>query len=433
MRNKYFTLALLVVLSFALTACTLQDLPVVGKYFGGSGSPASGPVSLTVWGLWEDRDIMEDLILKYQETHENVTITYDDRSILNPRDYKERVLTQISGSLDADVVLVHNSWVPRITANLSPMPSSLMDVNTYKSTFYPVAADSAVVGGNIYAVPFYYDGLVLVYNRDHFDEVGQQEPPTAWEEFRVLALKLTIWAGAGGSSSLVRGGAAIGNANNIENFTDILGLMFAQTSVKIPDDIDGKPAADAVDFYTTFVKDDKIWDDTMPEAVTAFAQEKVSMVFVPSWRILEIIEANPSLNFGVAPVPQALPNQPVSYGSFWMWAVPASSTNAAAAWDFINFLSAEEQELALFDAGSKIRSFGVPYARVSLAPELSDHEVLGPLIATAPFAKSYEIAARSGNDKAVESMKNAINKILTTTDTDITTTSVLTELKEGRL
>ncbi|KKS20546.1 MAG: Extracellular solute-binding protein, family 1 [candidate division WWE3 bacterium GW2011_GWC1_41_7] len=189
MRNKYFTLALLVVLSFALTACTLQDLPVVGKYFGGSGSPASGPVSLTVWGLWEDRDIMEGLILKYQETHENVTITYDDRSILNPRDYKERVLTQISGSLDADVVLVHNSWVPRITANLSPMPSSLMDVNTYKSTFYPVAADSAVVGGNIYAVPFYYDGLVLVYNRDHFDEVGQQEPPTAWEEFRVLALR----------------------------------------------------------------------------------------------------------------------------------------------------------------------------------------------------------------------------------------------------
>ena len=426
MRNKLLTLSLLVVLSFTLTACTLQDLPLVGKFFGGGGG-TNEPVTLTVWGLWENRDVMNGLIAKYQEAHPNVTINYDDRSILNLRDYKERVST--ASSLDADMVLVHNTWVHRLEENLTPMPSGLMTVDAYKSTFYPVAADSGIANGNIYAVPFYYDGLVLLYNKNHFDEVGQQAAPTAWEEFRVLALKLTIRTGQGDTSGLVRAGAAIGNANNIEHFTDILGLMFAQTDVEVPNDIDSKPAADAVDFYTTFVKEDKVWDDAMPEAVTAFAQEKVSMIFVPTWRILEVIEANPTLDFGVAPVPQALPDSPVSYASFWMYVVPSSSKNSNVAWDFINFLSQDEQELALFEAGSKIRSFGVPYARASLGAEIQSHEVLGPLVSVAPYAKSSEIAARSGNDKAVDSVKAAINKILGGADTALT----LTELKEGKL
>ena len=49
-RQKIITTAFLLALPLFITACSLQDLPVVGKYFGGGGSVAI-PVTLNVWGL----------------------------------------------------------------------------------------------------------------------------------------------------------------------------------------------------------------------------------------------------------------------------------------------------------------------------------------------------------------------------------------------
>lgn len=412
MRSKKLTLALLLILSFTLTGCTLQELPVVGKFFGG-GFGANQKASLTMWGLWESPTVMSTLIKKYQEKFPNVTIAYDDRSVLKPVDYRERIFTQAEQGVTADIVLVHNTWVPKLKSGLSPMPSSLMTVADYQKVFYPVAAQSAVVDGKIYAMPLYYDGLVLLYNKDHFAEIDQQTPPTSWQEFISLAKKLTIYSEGGGSSQvIIRSGAAIGTADNIEHFSDVLGLMFAQTSVSLPKDIATTAAADALDFYTAFVKQYRVWGNSFPEANIAFAQGKTSMIFVPSWRILDILAANPTLNFGVAPVPQALPDKPASWGSFWMLAVPAGSKNSAAAWNFINFVGSEEAELLMFSEASKLRPFGVPFARVSVAPQIAGNQYLKPLIDTAPFAQTAEIAARAGNNKSADLFKEAINAVL---------------------
>ena len=230
MRNKLAAVALLLTLSVTLTACTLQDLPVIGKYLGGGNS---GSVTLTMWGLWEKPEVMDVLIKKYQETYPNVTINYEDRSVLNPNDYKDRVFSRANQALGADIISVHNSWVPALRGELAPVPANIMDVTTFQSTFYPVAADSAIQDGKIYALPLYYDGLVLVYNKDHFAEIGQTTPPTAWEEFRRIALRLRTVSGAKGET-LVRAGAAVGTANNIDHFSDILGLMWSQAGGAIP-------------------------------------------------------------------------------------------------------------------------------------------------------------------------------------------------------
>jgi ABC-type glycerol-3-phosphate transport system substrate-binding protein len=136
------------------------------------------------------------------------------------------------------------------------------------------------------------------------------------------------------------------------------------------------------------------------------------MVFVPSWRILDILAVNPTLNMGIATVPQALSNEPAAWASFWMLAVPASSKNAAAAWSFINYVGSEEAELLMFSEASKIRPFGAPYARVSAAPQLSANTYLKPVLDEAPFAKSAELSARAGDDKVTNALKDAVNAVL---------------------
>ncbi|GIW69289.1 MAG: sugar ABC transporter substrate-binding protein [Patescibacteria group bacterium] len=422
MRNKLILTALILVIPFLLTACTLKDIPVVGKFFGGGGLSLGGPVTLNVWGLWENPEVMQQIVAKYKETHPNVNINYDDRSVLGASQYKETLLGRIGQPEVADIVLVHNSWVQDIKGSLAPAPSKIMSEQQYAEKYYPIAKDSAVFDGNVYAVPMYHDGIVLVYNKKHFEEEGQQSPPTSWEEFRRLAFNLTKRDEKG---EIIRAGAAMGTANNIDFFSDILGTFFAQAKVNVPQDLDGKPARDALAFYVLFSKSDKGWDNTFPEASAAFAQERVSMIFIPSWNLLDILRERPNLQIGVAPVPQAKLDNPVSWASFWMYAVPAVSPNKEAAWEFINYLAQEDTQRALFDAAARQRVYGAPFSLVSLKDQVASGpygNYLKPLLDSAAFAQSSRFAARAGNDLYVAALKEAVNSVLNSRE-DITVAS----------
>lgn len=415
MKNKAATAILLLLIPIFLTACTVADIPLIGKYLtkgSGSSGTSSKPVTLNMWGLWESPDIMDSVIKGYQSQNPNVTVNYDDRSITKPDQYKETVITRLQQGGAPDIILVHNSWVPYIKDYLEPMPSDMLTPQDYAQRFYPLAVESGIFNSQIYAVPAHYDGLALVYNKDHFNEIDQAAPPTAWEEFRRIALALTVKSGEG---DFIRAGAAMGAADNIDFFSDILGLMFAQAGVSVPANLDSRSAQDALSFYVLFLKSDGVWNTSLPEASKAFSAGRVSMIFVPTWNLLDIVRANPGMNIGVAPVPQAVAENPVSWGSFWMYAVPKSSAGAKEAWKFINFISQDSQELTLFSEASKYRPFGAPFASVSLAAQAGASPAsmyIKPVLDTAPFAKGNYFAARSGNTREVEALRTAVNAVL---------------------
>lgn len=433
MRNKILTIALLLLLPFFVTACSVKDIPFVGKLIGGKSGVLTKPSSIKIWGLWENPEVMDALIAKYNEKNPNVSIVYDDRSILNANDYRDTLVTRLSqeGEAPADIVLVHNTWISKIKDKLAPASDAFMSKSSFESTFYPAAVESALIDDKIYASPAYYDGLSLVYNKAHFASIDQETAPTAWEEFRRLALSLTQKDKDG---NILRAGAAVGTSTNIEFFSDIIGLMFAQAGVTVPSEIDSKAAQDALSFYTTFAVEDGVWNDSLPEASTAFAQEKVSMIFIPSWNLLDILRVRPDLDIGVAPVPQARPDNPVSWGSFWMYAVPQNSTNKDVAWDFIKFLSTEEAQLLMFSTASQYRSYGAPYSNSALrnqAASGASAKYIKSYLDTAPFSKSSVLAARAGNTSTVESLKNAVTSLV---DPDVknreTVGTVLKSVKE---
>jgi ABC-type glycerol-3-phosphate transport system substrate-binding protein len=332
----------------------------------------------------------------------------------------------LSSESTLDIVLVHNTWVKSLSTLLAPLPSTVMSATEYKDKFYPVSQESATVDNNIYAVPAFYDGLVLVYNKDHFKEIDQLEAPTSWEEFRKLAIELTV---KGSDNKLVRAGAAIGTANNINFFSDILGLLLSQTGAKIPDDIDSRASQDALLFYTDFVKEYGVWDSSFPEASTAFAEEKVSMILVPSWSLLDILNARPDLNIGVAPVPQALENNPVSWGSFWMYAVPANSQNKETAWEYIKFITQQDQQLLMYNGATQFRQFGSPFGLSSLSSQVLSNPYIGPVLQSAPYAKSGIIAGRSGNVVQVNALKDAVNAVLESKNNTVSAATVLKTAK----
>ena len=98
-----------------------------------------------------------------------------------------------------------------------------------------------------------------------------------------------------------------------------------------------------------------------------------------------------------------------------MYAVPKSVLTQGLLWEFINFISKDDQQLALFNEASKYRPYGAPFSSVTLAQQAgqsASSQYIKPILNTAPFAKSSVFAARAGNTTEVEALRTAVNAVL---------------------
>ena len=66
------------------------------------------------------------------------------------------------------------------------------------------------------------------------------------------------------------------------------------------------------------------------------------MMLTGDWGIQPVRKGNPKLDFGIAPLPKGKEAATVIGG--YDLAIPATSKNVDAAWDFIRWLTAQEQE-----------------------------------------------------------------------------------------
>ncbi len=381
--------------------------------------PPRQEITLDYWGLWEDPDIinplLNDFIAAYTEGHPDVslTINYEKRAIGTLEQYKDTLLTRLQRETAPDIFRIHNSWVKDFANELAPLPAGVMSEEEYSSAFYPVAAVSAKVGEALYALPLEYDGLVLFYNKTLLKNVDVESELSTWYGFRQQARRLTQWEGNDPKGKITQAGAAIGAANNISHSADILSLLLKQSGVDPLTDLKTQAAAVALTYYTSFVEEDHVWDETLPFSMNAFANGQVAMIFGPSWRALDIHRLNPQLEFAAVSVPQ-LPEEEeeVHWATFWMEAVDGDSENAEIAWELLKFLSEQEQQQKFFSNASETRLFGEPYSHTALAQSLATHEILGPLFSGAQKAVSSKTVDFSGNENYVNAFKQAISDIL---------------------
>ena len=209
------------------------------------------------------------------------------------------------------------------------------------------------------------------------------------------------------------GGMDLGNSNNVDHWSDILALMLLQNSADPANPI-GSGAEDALKFYTIFSNSDKVWDNTMPQSVYAFATQKVAMIFAPSWQAHTIKQINPNIDFGIVPVPQ-LPNSNVTWASYWVEGVSKKSAKQAEAFNVLKFLSEKDKLVKFYTEASKTRLFGELYPRKDLADSLKSDPLAGAYISQAENAKSFYMASRTFdngiNDKIIKYYEDAVNAV----------------------
>lgn len=333
------------------------------KNFG--GTTAGKRVVIDFWGVFDPRSSFESVVQAYQKLNPNVRINYQ---MLSYEDYEKKMVDELAAGAGPDVLMIQNSWLPKHGPKLTPLPQKiegqelpLMTFKQFQDTYVDVAVKDFTRKNQIYAIPLYVDTLALFYNKDMLNTAGITHPPQNWEEFNEDVRLLTKYDEAG---NIIRAGAAIGTAKNINRSTDILMALMLQAGVKMTDDnnssatftkpVNSEPLGlNTLEYYTSFANNKSTvytWNDDLHYSMDAFVQGEVAMMFNYSHQILNLKSKASRLNYGIAPMPQMNNLDIRNYANYWGLGVSNRSDAKEEAWKFIVYLTSRENIIPYLNA-----------------------------------------------------------------------------------
>lgn len=326
-------------------------------FFYGRKPAISQEAKIEFWGVFDDSDVFRTLIEEYNEIFPKVEITYYKKDY---QTYEKDLLETMAAGQGPDIFMLHHTWLPRYQGKIIPVSSSeVISLKQVQEEFVDVAANDFIKESKIYALPLTVDTIALYYNKNIFNSAGLPQPPQNWEEFLTDVEKLTARDEGG---NIVRAGAAVGGARNVNRSTDVVALLMLQSGARMSDENTGEvffhrpvvlegetfyPGERALQFYTDFanpLKSIYTWNNRMDYSIDIFSEGKAAMMLNYSYHIPTIKAKSPYLNFALAPMPQIKGSaNSVNYANYWGLTVSRNSKDSQPAWQFIRWLSQKEQ------------------------------------------------------------------------------------------
>lgn len=395
-----------------------------------SQAPSSSEkVSLTYWRVFDGDDAFRDIISAYEAQHPYVSIDY---RVLRFDEYEDELIKALAKGEGPDIFSVHNTQMNEYKDLLLPMPAtvttkyletvgtvrketvlssktvSLPSQRAIKENFVDVVAkdvilpyqpdEKAPAEDRVFGLPLSVDTLGLFYNKDLFNAAGIAQAPTTWSEFQDDVIALTKYADDG---SIVQSGASLGVPGNVDRAADIVQTLMLQNGTEMVDDR-GRvafsaipetaasgvfPGLDAVRFFADFanpVKETYTWNADFPTNVDAFASGQTAMMLGYSYHLPIIQSASPTINIGIAPLPQIGGGaKKVNFANYWIEGVSKDTKNPDEAWDFIAFATSADHALSYLEQTNK------PTALRDLIDDQVDNETLGAFVGQVLTAESW--------------------------------------------
>jgi multiple sugar transport system substrate-binding protein len=300
------------------------------------------------WALGREGEVVRELVPEFERRHPGVRVHVQQ---IPWSAAHEKLLTAFAGGALPDVLQVGTTWVPELVVlgALEPLDARIENsVAVRPDDYFPGVLAAGRVGATTFAVPWYADTRLLFYRSDLFAAAGWEHPPATWAEWREalaavaprlppggypVLLPLTEWEvpvvlALQRGAELLRDGDRFGNFRSPafrEAFEFYLGLFRDGLAPR-------RGAADVGNLYQDF-------------AAGTFA----SFVSGP-WNLAELARRLPpelETRWATAPLPAPEGEPPgVSLAGGAVLALSHRSPRQDAAWRFIEFLSAPEQQIA---------------------------------------------------------------------------------------
>ena len=317
----------------------------------------------------------------------------------NPATYEADLINAIASGSGPDLVMLPQESILRFSDKIQPIPYGSVSQRTFLDSYIDEAALYLGDGGSA-ALPLLVDPLVMYWNRDLLSSAGVAEPPRYWNQLVSLAPKLTK---VDASKNISLSAVAMGQWVNIENAKALLAALFMQAGDPIvKNDADGtpqsvfgatplgapeNPAQAALRFYTEFAnpsKENYSWNRSLPKSFDAFTAGNLGIYFGFASELPRIAARNPSLRFGVAPLPQIEGNGiRLTYATLTGVVVPKNAANPSGALAIAIKLS-DAPAVAL--AASR---FGLPAVRRDLLLETPQSAVGSVFVQSALMSRAW--------------------------------------------
>lgn len=410
MRPRRLAAAGLAIGALLLAACS-TSAP------SGSANAGSQPVTLTLsgWSLSTTPEF-QTLATAFHKEHPNITI---DVKEYDSTTYDTLMTADLAAGKAPDIITMKN--VDNVATYVQG--GTLLDVSDVKLPSGISGANSYVIDGKSYAVPYRQDSWVLFYNKDLFAKAGVADPDGSWTwtDFMNAASKLEAGLKAAGSSATavyqhiwqsVVQGLANAQSPNAALGANILSGNYAYMEPYYQDALQLQSEGADPSFNTATA--DKLTYQA------EFGKQQAAMVIMGTWEIAsqlsqEAAGTADTFNWGIAPAPQltsataGTSNTPVTFGDPTGFAINAhiDSSKVAAAKEFLAFAASEGAAKDL--------------AAIGITPALTDAAVAKTFFATkgiptdslSEFAwsthKTYPENPTSVNTAPVQTLLNTMN------------------------
>jgi multiple sugar transport system substrate-binding protein len=412
---------------------------------------ATEPITLTYWRVYDGQDAFDEIIANYELLHPFINIEYRK---LRYEEYENELINALAEDRGPDIFSIQNTWVRKYQSKIAPMPESItiaymvtkgtvkteivpelrtsrsLTLKEIRDNFVDVVGKDVILSDNkVYGLPLSVDTLAMFYNKDLLNNAGISEAPLYWNrEFLQTVKKLTKQDAKKG---LIQSGIAMGGSANIDRFSDILAVLMMQNGATminddnqvvfnvVPEfakDTGYNPGLEALRFYTDFAnptKESYSWNSSLDNSLNMFINGNLAIMFGYSYDIALIKAGAPKLNFSVAKFPQIEGNPPtnINFANYWVETVSKKSKYTTEAWDFIQFMTKEEQAKSYLTATKK------PTALRSLIASQRIDDEIGVFADQVLTAKSWY---RGSNVQAAEdAIKETIDAVVNNTNDKI--------------
>jgi len=381
---------------------------------------AMKPVTLTIWGVWDNSSDLTPIIESYKVLHPFITINYRK---FRYNEYESELLNAFAEDRGPDIFSINNTWMIKYQSKLVAAPAKIPMVypvvqgtiqkqivpetritqsptpKNVKDSFVDVVYDDVIIDNKLYGLPMSLDTLVMYYNRDLLNNAGVTDIPKYWNrEFQQTVKRLTKQDLKG---NIIQSGVALGGSRNIERYNDLLSVLMMQNGAQMTSngsvsfqtipagakDNGYNPGYSALRFYTDFsnpAKEVYSWNNDLNSSVDSFVSGNLAFMFGYAYHLPTIKTRAPKLNFGTAKLPQIEgAAADINFANYWLNVVSKKSQYTNEAWDFVQYMARPEQAKAYLATVKK------PTALRALIKDQIDDPEIGVFVDQVLTAKSW--------------------------------------------
>jgi multiple sugar transport system substrate-binding protein len=328
---------------------------------GGGGGQEDGETTLIFSNGPEPSGTLRTLIDDFNEQHSG-EIRVEWREM--PADsgtYFDQIRTEFqAGGGDIDVIVGDVIWPAQLAANGWIVDLSDRFPEEERQAFLDGPIEANTYEGGIYGVPWFTDAGMLYYRRDLLEEAGldPEQPPQTWSELKDMAQQVQEQTGTQFGFLFQGSNYEGGTVNALEYIWthggDVLNARGDEVTIASPESVAGLATARSM-----------IEDGVSPQAVANYAETEThstflrgEAIFARNWPYMyglagteDFPDVTPE-QIGVAPLPAGEGGESFSGLGGWNFLVNAASDKQDAAWTFIEYMSAPEQQKRFALGGS---------------------------------------------------------------------------------